>query len=602
MPRHSTSAPATVAYSYIRFSHPSQAEGDSVRRQTDAAAKWCQRNAIHLDTATTFRDLGRSAYTGSHRTNPDRNALAAFLKLVEQGKIARGAYLIIENLDRLSREHIQPALLLALNLLQAGIRIVQLTPTELVFDDSSDTLPVMMMMMELSRGHSESAIKSERVKAAWEERRRQTRENGTILTRALPAWIEERDGKLHLIEERAAVIKRIFQLRAAGYGCSSIVKRLTTDGVPPFGQRVLRPGMRRSQFSGRWTVPYVAMILADRRVVGELQPMTRRKKKQTEEEKRQAEGKDKKRPDRRPEGEPIKGYYPAAVTEEEFWAARGKSGRAAYPSRVGKYSNLFAGLIRHARDGSNYITCTKKTRVLISFASVGGYSPCWSFPLDTFERCILDRLREINAKDILNGDEPPDDSEILRGQLERVEASISMIGAEMDQHGESPALFRRLRAKEDEQAELTAKLAEAREKASHPLSESWGECQSLAQLLDQAEQPDSGMDLDDIRMRLRAAIRRVVSEVWILVVPRPGTAERLCAVQMHFADRPARRSYLIYYRAAGRGREKVEDVRSLAEVAKPGARDLRRPEDAAKLEALLAEIDLPDLADCTETA
>src|SRR5947207_4529925 len=105
-----------TAYSYIRFSHPSQAEGDSLRRQTEAAAEWCQKHGVRLDETISLRDLGRSAYTGAHRKNPDRHALAAFLKLVESGKVPRGSYLVIENLDRLSREHIQPALLLALNL------------------------------------------------------------------------------------------------------------------------------------------------------------------------------------------------------------------------------------------------------------------------------------------------------------------------------------------------------------------------------------------------------------------------------------------------------------------------------------------------------
>src|SRR5262249_1993184 len=133
---------------------------------------------------------------------------------------------IIENLDRLSREHIQPALLLALNLLQAGIRIVQLKPAEMLFDEKSDTLPVMMMMMELSRGHGESAIKSERVGAAWAEKRKAARKNGTVLTRRLPAWIEERGGKLHLIPDRAAAVRRIFELAANGYGNHAIVSKL----------------------------------------------------------------------------------------------------------------------------------------------------------------------------------------------------------------------------------------------------------------------------------------------------------------------------------------------------------------------------------------
>jgi DNA invertase Pin-like site-specific DNA recombinase len=141
-----------LAFSYIRFSHPDQAKGDSLRRQTEAVAAWCAEHGVTLDTSVTLRDLGKSAYTGSHRKNPDRNALAHFLKLVENGRVPRGSYLIIENLDRLTREDIQPALLLVLNLLQAGIRIVQLKPSEMIFDDKSDTLPVMMMMVELSRG------------------------------------------------------------------------------------------------------------------------------------------------------------------------------------------------------------------------------------------------------------------------------------------------------------------------------------------------------------------------------------------------------------------------------------------------------------------
>src|SRR5215813_239734 len=101
--------PASIAYSYIRFSTPEQSKGDSLRRQTEAAADWCRRHKVRLDTGTTLHDLGKSAYTGQHRKNPDRHALAGFLKLVEGGKIPRGSHLIVEALDRLTREDIQPA-------------------------------------------------------------------------------------------------------------------------------------------------------------------------------------------------------------------------------------------------------------------------------------------------------------------------------------------------------------------------------------------------------------------------------------------------------------------------------------------------------------
>src|SRR5438270_645082 len=95
----SDATPPPLAYSYIRFSTPEQAKGDSLRRQDEAATGWCKRNGVRLDTSLTLHDLGKSAFLGEHRKNPDRNALAAFLKMVEQGRIPRDSYLIVENLD-----------------------------------------------------------------------------------------------------------------------------------------------------------------------------------------------------------------------------------------------------------------------------------------------------------------------------------------------------------------------------------------------------------------------------------------------------------------------------------------------------------------------
>ena len=163
---------AAIAYSYVRFSTPEQSRGDSLRRQTEAAAAWCDRNDARLDASTTLHDLGKSAYKGAHLKNPDRNALATFLKLVEDGKVARGSFLVIESLDRLTREHIRPALTLLLNLIEAGVRVVQLKPVEVVYDDNVEPMTLMMALMELSRGNSESKVKSQRIGAAYKNKRR----------------------------------------------------------------------------------------------------------------------------------------------------------------------------------------------------------------------------------------------------------------------------------------------------------------------------------------------------------------------------------------------------------------------------------------------
>jgi len=545
-----------VAYSYVRFSSPGQAEGDSHRRQTSAAAAWCERHGIQLDTSTKLYDKGKSAFLGDHRKNPERHALAVFLKLVEDDKVPRGSYLIIENLDRLSREHIQPALLLVLNLLQAGIRVVQLSPTEMVFDDKSDTLPVMMMMMELSRGHNESAIKSERVGAAWAQKRKAVRETGAFFTRNMPRWVKRSpDGKLVLIPERAAVIKRIFKLTASGYGLSSLVGLLTREGVPAFGD------------GAKWNRCYLSRILSDRRALGELQPRGAGKK---------------------PDGPPVTGYFPAVATEEQWVAARaGASQRRRRGGRIGKNVNVFAGLIHCAHDGGGYFVSHRTDpekgrrpyRVMVNTAAVEGRSSYHSFRYEAFRDAVLSRLREIDPREVMGtaAEEAPDRVMVLSGELAAVESSIAMIEADLNANGESPVQHRRLREKEEIKRGMAAKLAEARQKAAHPLSEAWGEAHSLLSAVKNAPDPT------DAQLRLRGALRSVVESIWLLVVPRGK--ERLAVVQVWFAG-GSHRDYMIVHRAAGNCRPGGWKVASLApEFAAKGGLDLRKREDSASLEA-----------------
>lgn len=54
---------APVAYSYVRFSSPRQAEGDSFRRQTERAAAYCARRGWKLSD-DNYQDLGVSAFKG----------------------------------------------------------------------------------------------------------------------------------------------------------------------------------------------------------------------------------------------------------------------------------------------------------------------------------------------------------------------------------------------------------------------------------------------------------------------------------------------------------------------------------------------------------
>jgi len=114
-----------IAYSYSRYSSPQQADGDSIRRQTALARAWCQRNGAALDTNATYEDRGTSAFRGKHR---ESGLLRRFLDDVESGHIPRDSVLLIENMDRLSREKPVVGVNVLTGILIAGVRVVQLAP------------------------------------------------------------------------------------------------------------------------------------------------------------------------------------------------------------------------------------------------------------------------------------------------------------------------------------------------------------------------------------------------------------------------------------------------------------------------------------------
>ncbi len=221
------------AYSYLRFSSPEQAKGASKARQIEAAARWAAERDLVLDEE--LRDEGVSAFKGRNRA--PTTALGGFLARVESGEVPSGSYLIVESLDRLSREQVVDALELFLGLTRKGIVIVTLTDG---YEWSRETLrdnhlQLIVSIVIMSRAYEESATKSHRVGDAWSRKRVAARETGQAMTAVCPAWIRlvggPRTGRYELIEERAAIVRDIFAATIAGDGRRTIVKRLNTAGI-----------------------------------------------------------------------------------------------------------------------------------------------------------------------------------------------------------------------------------------------------------------------------------------------------------------------------------------------------------------------------------
>src|SRR5262249_36337973 len=148
---------------------PAQTDGDSIRRQTALARGWCDRNGATLDTRATYEDRGTSGFRGKHR---ESGMLRRFLDDVESGHIPRGSTLLIENLDRLSREKPVVGVNVLTGILLAGVRIVQLSPDEIELTEDSDLFALFRGQMSQARGHDESKTKAARMSAVWGERQR----------------------------------------------------------------------------------------------------------------------------------------------------------------------------------------------------------------------------------------------------------------------------------------------------------------------------------------------------------------------------------------------------------------------------------------------
>jgi DNA invertase Pin-like site-specific DNA recombinase len=544
-----------VLHPYGRISDPTQRKGGGLERQTTADLGEFARRFDFSISKRILVDDGVSAFKGLN-ASPDHE-LGKFLSDARRGLIPRGDCLLVENYDRISREDPWAAIGLVSELRSLGIHVGRLDRMKLLRSDSNDYGDFFEAAVEFMRGNSESKAKSMRNGAAWERKRQAARE-GKPMTSKLPLWVRRNGTALELIPERAAVVREIFRMAGSGYGLLTISRKLDADGVPAFGP------------SGKWSISYLHLILKDRRAVGELQP--------------KVEGK--------PAGEPIPDYFPRAVSDAAWAAARaGAQQRDKKPGRVGKRVNLFTGLLK-GTDGYSYVIMKEAGRkssrdIIKSSAHRYVKAAARGFPLVPFEEAILRLLSEIDPHSILNGDAGPDETLTLGAQLAVVEDAIKTIDAELDRRGESPTLYERLRKKEAHKKELTEQLAAAREKARHPLSETWGEAQTLMAALAKAPDPR------DARLRLRAAFRRMIDCIILLVVRRGR--DKLCAVQVWFTGGKRHRDFLIFNRPQLANpivkRPGFWKAVSLAAVGLPEA-DLRKPADAARREKTLRELDL----------
>ncbi|HLL54033.1 MAG TPA: recombinase family protein, partial [Myxococcaceae bacterium] len=161
---------APKAYSYLRFSTPEQEEGDSIRRQITNTQAYARELGLELDDTLRFEDKGVSAFRGK---NSSEGALAEFLENVKAGKVPEGSFLIVEALDRVSRENPYEAMDVLNGILRQGISVAVASEREVYSRESLRKHPFEMLkpLMRFQTAHEESKKKSYRTLENWKAKR-----------------------------------------------------------------------------------------------------------------------------------------------------------------------------------------------------------------------------------------------------------------------------------------------------------------------------------------------------------------------------------------------------------------------------------------------
>lgn len=296
-----------TAYSYIRFSSIKQHDGDSLKRQQKLIDEWGNNNPSIKLIKDSFHDLGVSGYTGKHLTTEE--GLGAFKAAVVQKVIPEKSILLVEAIDRLGRQDTTVQAELILSIINAGITIYTLEDgsqysTKSVKENQSQ---IYILIGKIAAAHEYSDRLSKRLRSSREATREavKTRFSKVInhnnpssiwITKSCPNWMKwlgtgeyekKREiGHFALDEDRAKVVRCIFDLYISGLGTTAIATKLNKDKVCSFNDK-------------GWHSSYINKILFNRQAIGELTVNQRDSNK----------------------SESIENYYPIAIPRQLYASA-----------------------------------------------------------------------------------------------------------------------------------------------------------------------------------------------------------------------------------------------------------------------------------------
>ena len=422
------------AYSYTRMSTDKQkAIGESDRRQIELSEQYCKQNNFEL--VTDYREIaGISAFKG---LNAASGMLRAFINAVKEKQIKEGSFLLIENIDRLSRQPVLTSIELVQEIIRLNISIVTITDGQIYNTETLNENNGLMFILVggMQRANSESKTKSLRLKASWKNKVANIKTKP--LTSKCPFWITlDKSTNTFSLNENSYIAKKIFELSLIGFGDSKISRYLNEHGIKnPTGLVV------------GWTKGYINKILKYHAAYGALKTATIK--------------------------DPIKNYFPAIITEDEFNLSHQmiQQRKIKGGGNKGRFNNIFTKLLK-CSCGSKFIYMDRNTAQYLKCFSVENRTGCkahtWLYK--DFEQSFLKYCSEFNLGEIFNNDETVKQKEKLRESLRLLDSKRLTLKVEYDLMVERFAvvpdsilndLIKLSEAKKEEMLQLDEKITEA---------------------------------------------------------------------------------------------------------------------------------------------
>lgn len=325
------------AISYARFSSDAQRGGTSIARQETNAKAFCE--TYGLDLIDSVNDEALSAY---HRRNLDTGGLGRILEALRDGKIDTGrTVLLVEQLDRITRDKRRLAARMIEDTLAAGLHIVTLKDSKVWTIErlDGDIGAAIMLAVELTQAHAYSDNLSRRVAASYQMRlNAATSEQRPFRVRKLPWWIDRAsyssDGfPAYKAEPKAAETMRqtVRWILDDDLGVPQVVQRLNSD------RRFVEAGK-----AGSWSISGMFSMLRNTALYGSYTHM----------------------------GEELAGFFEPVIDETTFLRMRGKfDQRHAKPKRKTSTAWLQgtlvcghcgAGAWIRSGNGQRYVICSAK--------------------------------------------------------------------------------------------------------------------------------------------------------------------------------------------------------------------------------------------------